>query len=217
MKLQDLDFIRLIPQFMQDDQAVKGLANGLNQLIPDLDAHSKRLSTWDCIDELPESELDALAWELNILWYDYGATIETKRDLVSNSDKVWARIGTKWAVESVIHSYFSDGAVTEWFEYDGKPGTFRIRATVPAITQDKMEAFRNILDKVKRASAHLERMEIDNPPMQTTLYLGGALIPSPVTTQLPQYLPTYDAVPAYPGGVMCSVTTLRLPPMEVTN
>ena len=50
-----------------------------------------------------------------------------------------------------------------------------------------------------------------------TLYLGGALMPSPVTTQLPQYLPTYDAVPAYPGGVMCSVTTLRLPPMEVTT
>ena len=90
MKLQDLDFIRLIPQFMRDDQAVRGLANGLNQLIPDLDAHSKRLSTWDCIDELPESEIDALAWELNILWYDYGATIETKRDLVKNSDKVWA-------------------------------------------------------------------------------------------------------------------------------
>ena len=80
-----------------------------------------------------------------------------------------------------------------------------------------MEAFRNILDKVKRASAHVERMEIDNPPMQATLYLGGALIPSPVTTQLPQYLPTYDAVPAYPGGVMCSVTTLKLPPMEVTT
>lgn len=54
-------------------------------------------------------------------------------------------------------------------------------------------------------------------PFSTTLYLGGALMPSPVTTQLPQYLPTYDAVPAYPGGVMCSATTLRLPPMEVTN
>ena len=54
-------------------------------------------------------------------------------------------------------------------------------------------------------------------PFSTTLYLGGALMPSPVTTRLPQYTPPYDTVPAYPGGVMCSATTLRLPPMEVTN
>ena len=54
-------------------------------------------------------------------------------------------------------------------------------------------------------------------PFSTTLYLGGALMPSPVTTRLPQYLPTYDTVPAYPGGVMCSAVTIQLPPMEVTN
>lgn len=184
MKLQDLDFIRLIPQFMRDDQAVRGLANGLNQLIPDLDAHSKRLSTWDCIDELPESELDALAWELNILWYDYGATLKTKRDLVKNSDKVWARIGTRWAVESVIHSYFSGGAVTEWFEYDGKPGTFRIRATAQVITEEQIEAFLNILGKVKRASAQLERMDLEIP-MRTGLYVGGTMGEMSATIKLP--------------------------------
>lgn len=77
----------------------------------------------------------------------------------------------------------------------------------------KWSAIAVAIDEAK--PAHLPILQ--SIPVNTTLYLGGALIPSPVTTQLPQYLPTYDAVPAYSGGVMCSATTLRLPPMEVTT
>lgn len=156
MKLNDLEFIRLIPQFMRDDQAVRGLASGLDRIVPQLAASTRLLSTWDHIDELPENELDDLAWELNILWYDYGATLETKRDLVKNSDKVWASIGTKWAVENVIRSYFGDGYIMEWFEYDGEPGRFRVYSTNPSLSNEKLADFMNLLNKVKRASSHLD-------------------------------------------------------------
>ena len=217
MTLTDLEFIRLIPQFMRGDQAVRALCAAMDQIIPPLAESVQLLSTWDHIDELPESEFDDLAWELNILWYDFGATLETKRDLVRNSDKVWAHIGTKWAVESVIQSYFGDGYILEWFEYDGEPGRFRICVTATAITQDKIERFLNLLGKVKRASSHLDRFEVDNPKIQTTLYLGGAFMPAPMTTQLPQYTPRYDTVPAYPGGAVYSAVTIQLPPMEVTS
>ena len=98
MKLSNLDFLRLLPQFMRDDGAVKGLAVGINKLIPTLTASIERLSTWDHIDNLSESELDALAWELNILWYDTRASIDVKREVVRNSDKLYQHLGTKWAV-----------------------------------------------------------------------------------------------------------------------
>ena len=48
MKLQDLDFIRLIPQFMRDDQAVRGLANGLNQLMPIPSACLRGIVSMNC-------------------------------------------------------------------------------------------------------------------------------------------------------------------------
>lgn len=156
MKLNDLDFIRLLPQFMRDDAAVRGLAAGINAIIPSLSASVKTLSTWDHIDELSEAELDELAWELNILWYDPSATIAVRRDLVKNSDKVWQYIGTKWAVENVITTYFGEGYIQEWFEYEGQPGRFRVYSANPSLTAEKLTEFLNILNKVKRASAKLD-------------------------------------------------------------
>lgn len=156
MKLDGLEFIRLLPQFMRDDTAVKGLAAGIDQVVPDLSASLSTLSTWDKIDELSEEELDALAWELNIVWYDNSAPLGIKRELVKNSDQVYSHLGTKWAVESVIKTYFGEGYVEEWFEYGGEPGYFRIYSSNPSITSDKVDAFLHILEKVKRASAKLD-------------------------------------------------------------
>ena len=161
MKLSTLDFIRLLPQWMREDPAVTGLATGVNEIIPQLANSIGRLPTWDQIDALSEEELDDLAWELNILWYDYGADISAKRDVVKNSDKVYQRLGTKWAVESVIASYFTDGHIEEWFEYNGEPGRFRIHSSDPTLTGEKLASFLNLLYKVKRASAKLERIQLD--------------------------------------------------------
>ena len=82
--------------------------------------------------------------------------------------------------------------------------------------QDRVEACRASLREALPAHLGLVQ-QVSAPTERTTLYLGGALMPSPVTTHLPQYTPPYDTVPAYPGGVMCSAVTIQLPPMEVTN
>lgn len=156
MKLADLEFLKLLPQFMRDDDAVKGLAAGLNEIIPQLTESIKTLSTWDQIDNLTETELDDLAWELNVLWYDTSADISAKRELIRNSDMVYKHLGTKWAVENVITTYFGEGYIEEWFEYGGEPGRFRVYSTNPSLTQERLTEFLNLLNKVKRASAKLD-------------------------------------------------------------
>lgn len=161
MKLNTLDFVKLLPQFMRDDPAVRGLAEGLNKIIPRLAKETSTLSTWDSIDALTEAELDELAFELNILWYDSTANIDVKRDLVKNSDKVYQHLGTKWAVENVIKSYFGDGYIEEWFEYGGDPGHFIVHSTNPSVSNEKVAEFLYILSKVKRASAKLDYVSID--------------------------------------------------------
>ena len=156
MKLSTLEFIRLLPRLMREDGAVKGLAAAMDEIVPELAQSTATLSTWDHIDELTEAELDALAWELNILWYDTGASLDTKRALVKDSDLVYKRLGTKWAVENVINSYFGEGFVEEWFEYDGQPGRFRVYSTNPSLSNERLVEFMNLLNKVKRASAKLD-------------------------------------------------------------
>lgn len=160
MRLTDLDFIRLLPQFMRDDDAVKGLAAGVNAIVPGLTSTIATLSTWNKVDALTEAELDALAWELNILWYDTGANIDIKRELIKNSDLVYKRLGTKWAVENVIKTYFGEGYIAEWFEYEGIPGHFRVYSSNPSLSNEKLNEFLHLLSKVKRASAKLDGIYI---------------------------------------------------------
>jgi len=156
VKLSNLEFIKLLPQFMCSDKAVQGLAAGIDSIVPALTAELEKLSTWDRIDTLSEAELDDLAWELNIQWYDKSAAIDVKRNLVRDSDKVFKKLGTKWAVENVINTYFGEGYVEEWFQYGGDPGCFRIYSTNPTVTESKFTEFLNLLSKVKRASAQLD-------------------------------------------------------------
>lgn len=160
MKLNDIEFIKLLPQFMRDDAAVSGLASGVGEIIRDLAESVELLSTWDHIDKLSESELDELAWELNIQWYDTGASLEVKRGLIKNSDKVFQRLGTKWAVENIIATYFGEGYIEEWFEYGGDPGHFRVLSPNPSLNNERLTEFLNLLNKVKRASAKLDEIII---------------------------------------------------------
>lgn len=156
MRLRNMEFERLLPQFMRGDLAVLGLSHGLDKIVRPESDRFKMLSTWDQIDNLSEEELDALSWELNTLWYDKDADIRVKRDLLKNSDKVYMHLGTKWAVENVISAVFGEGYIKEWFEYDGTPGYFRVYSTNPNITDSLLTKFMSILNKVKRHSSKLE-------------------------------------------------------------
>lgn len=171
MKLSTLDFIRLLPAFMRGDLAVQGLAAGMDQVVPGLSSSIGLLSTWDRIDKLSEAELDALSWELNILWYDKAANLDIKRELVKNSDLVYMRLGTKWAVENVIQTYFGDGGIQEWFEYGGDPGHFRVYSTNPTLTDERLTEFLTVLNRVKRHSSKLDEVEI-NLTGKLTLSVG---------------------------------------------
>jgi len=156
MNLYDIEFVKLLPGFMRDDLAVKGMSAGTDKVIKAFEAARKTMTVWDAVNSMTEGELDELAWELNILWYNKGASLEAKREIILNSDRVYRKLGTKWAVENVITTYFGEGHIFEWFEYDGEPGHFKVLSANPTITNEKLSEFLNILQKVKRASAILD-------------------------------------------------------------
>ena len=156
MKLGDMTFRDLLPAFMREDGAILGLSFATDAIVQKLHASAQLLTTWDKIDELPEKELDRLAEELHITWYLKSEPIDVKRNLIKNSDQVYQKLGTKWAVENVIHTYFGDGYIQEWFQYEGEPGHFRIFSANPSITDERLMQFLEILQKVKRGSSHLD-------------------------------------------------------------
>lgn len=160
MNTNNMDFIQLIPAFMKEDEAVQGLANGTNQITEELMSKIRLFSTWNQIDNMTAAELDMLAEELHIDWYDKDASIDVKRELIKNSDMVHAKMGTNWAVQNVINTYFGSGDIEDWYDYDGQPHHFKVITANQSITDVQAERFLNVLDKVKRKSAFLDKIEV---------------------------------------------------------
>lgn len=160
MKINDMDFIQLMPSFMKEDEAVQGLSEGVNRVTEELADKIKLFSTWNQIDNMTDAELDMLAEELHISWYDKAATIDVKRGLIKNSDLVHSKMGTNWAVQNVIETYFGSGQIEDWFDYEGEPYHFRVITENQSITAEASEKFLSVLEKVKRKSAFLDGIEV---------------------------------------------------------
>ena len=69
-------------------------------------------------------------------------------------------MGTAWAVEQVISTYFGEGEVIEWYNYGGDPGHFIIQTVSQNVLTDKYDSFIKILNLVKRKSTQLDAIEL---------------------------------------------------------
>lgn len=173
MNLDNVKIEALLPGFMRDGPDIVALASAVNKSMRRIYATAQLLTTWDKIDELPEDVLDRLAEDLDIDWYDYGASIETKRLLVKQSDIVHAKKGTVAAVESVIRAYFGDEKLLEWYEYGGEPHHFKVFTTEPSMVAENYEKFLSMLERVKRKSSKLDSILIGLTGLEW-VYTGAA-------------------------------------------
>lgn len=156
MKISELDFVRLLPAFMRDDEAVIALSKAVDKLIGEPGKRLSTIRTWDKIDELTEAECDELAWELDIDWYDStGMGLEEKRETIKLAQQIKRKRGTKWAVERLITAYFGEGYVEEWYDTGGAPYTFIALTDNTHITDESINKFTEAVNAAKNARSHL--------------------------------------------------------------
>ena len=124
------DFLLSFPPALKKDENMLALGR--------LAAEELHISAWEAeknviyavIDSLPETWLDVLAYDLHVDWYDYDYAVEIKRKIIKNSVRVHQKLGTKYAVENVLRDVYRTAKVEEWFEYGGRPYTFKIKVDV---------------------------------------------------------------------------------------
>lgn len=156
MRLSDLDFLRLLPAFMRDDDAVIALSKAVNKLIGEPGKRLDTIRTWDKVDELNEAECDELAWELDIDWYDsVGMSLSVKRETIKAAQQIKRKRGTKWAVERLIETYLGEGLLAEWYEIGGEPYTFKILTTSTAISPESYAKFVEAANAAKNERSHM--------------------------------------------------------------
>lgn len=155
-KYYDASAAWLLPAFMRRDALDSALAGILDEFGADLHSITKTYPTWGHIAELDEDELDELAEEMAVTWYDRTASVESKREVLANARLIQRKLGTKWAIEEVLNVYFPESEVIEWPRYGGTPGHFRIESEYDTTDTSKINRFLRILGSVKRASQVLD-------------------------------------------------------------
>ena len=177
-------------------------------------------ATYDAaVDFLAQLNVDTATWGLDLWEFEYGIQTDASKSLDARRTALKAKMRgaattTAAQIQRIVNAYTGNDSC-EVTEYPRKY-LVGVSYTLDLDKQDRVEDCRKSLREALPAHLGLVQ-EVSAPTERATLYLGGALMPSPVTTQLPQYLPTYDAVPAYPGGAVYSAVTIQLPPMEVTS
>lgn len=171
MKLETLDLKKILPGFMKEDEFDVLLADAITEVLQDSFTRVKTLRTWDQIDNLTSEELDELAWELNIDWWESEWDIEIKRATINESQKINEKRGTKYSVEKILESVFGTGTVLEWFEYSGSPYHFKVYG-LGEMTEERIEKFRKLIEITKPARAVLDSIESISP-LESKTYLGA--------------------------------------------
>lgn len=164
------DLKKILPPFMREDEFNAALADYLNRDLQELAKPIRILSRWAYIDEIPESHIDELAWELDIDWYDSSASRENKIEQIREALLLKAKRGTKWAVDRLTEIYIGSSVIQEWFEYDGEPYFFRIMTENDSVDPVEYEKLLAAIRYSKNARSYLEGLYFLYEPELPGLY-----------------------------------------------
>jgi len=135
--------IDICPDSIKGDPQVQAACHAIDQELKAIYDEIPSISFIPNIATQVSPLLDILSWQFHVdIWQDWGGPLDdaTKRQLILESLQWHSKKGTKWAVNRVLSVVFKQGAITEWYEYGGRPYFFRI------ITEDP------IVDPVQQAT-----------------------------------------------------------------
>ena len=119
----------------------------------------KKLVLMDRIDELENFEIDLLAEELHVDFYEITLELEEKRNLVKKTLEMHMIKGTPYAVQEVLNIFFSEAKIIEWFDSKSANGTFKVQISDSNADHNKTKRIMSMINAYKRTSQHLEILE----------------------------------------------------------
>lgn len=183
MKLKDVDLYKMLPAFMKQDKFDKLLAEAMSNFFQKISVEMERCVILGHVDELNEAELDQLATDWNVFWYLKSASLDVKRQLIKDSQLVFNKLGTVWAVERVMNSYLPESELLEWFDYNGDPHYFQFITNNTDILRTDIDAFLFVLEKIKRKTQWLKDIILELRA-KGTLYPGVGFVEESTDTYI---------------------------------
>lgn len=155
--IYSIDFTRMLPPSLKNDPKMIALSQVIADELSKTGQLVRQNIIYARIDELSESVLDVLAYDLHVDWYDYSYPIAAKRAVIKDSIRVHKRLGTKFAVEMALGNVHPESTVEEWFEYSGEPFSFRV---ILDVTNSRAAAeyfsIKKAVDSYKSMRSHMD-------------------------------------------------------------
>lgn len=175
INLKDVTALDILPDFLRDDDKVKAASYAMNKTAEMILNMIDKTSVYALLDEMPEKIVDLLAQEFRAQYYDVSAGVEEKREAVKKALLWYRKAGTKSAVLELCKFVYGESAVPEWFDYDGRPYTFKIEilGEEKLIDTAGLNQFIMAVRNVKNTRSLLEAI-IFHRKASAELYAGAA-------------------------------------------
>lgn len=177
--------IDIVPESIRNDPQIQAACSAIDQELQAIYGDIPSICFIPNIEEQVAPLLDILAWQFHVdVWQGWDGALdnETKRQLILQSIQWHSKKGTKWAVEQMLKTVFKQGAVTEWFEYGGRPYFFRIITKDDIVDPQKLLTVIQAVYAVKNERSWLDSF-IRARQQQQTLYIGIA-VTQKITTRI---------------------------------
>ena len=158
MRVSEIDFVKFLPDLMQDDPDVIAIAKAQTNFYRKIVEKTNILSRWGKFDQMTEEELDLFAEDFFIPWYKTSDTKDIKVSNLEHFVEVWSRLGTPKAIETVLEDIYGSAELIEWFSQKENyaNGEFAVEVkNYASFTQENKRRLYNVLEIVKRKSQKL--------------------------------------------------------------
>lgn len=168
-----LNTIDIVPDSISTDPQVIAACKAIDRQLAELYDAIPSICFWPNVENQIPPLLDILAWEMHVdIWQGWEGSLsnEKKVELINQSIDWHQHKGTKYAVEQMVRTVFTDGYVTEWFQYGGRPFFFKIVLKQQITDQQQLDTLIQSVYAVKNVRSWIEDIEITSGAIPLTLH-----------------------------------------------
>ena len=155
--LDDVVVKDLAPDSLLKDENTKYIMESIDYVIRKIWFENKdKYKLFSRLNSMNDQEIELMLWEMHVDYIDENLNKEQKTDLIKESLLNHMIKGTPAAVENVCSIIFGNAKVTEWFEYNGNPGYFRVSTLGSLQSEEDYKRVIEVINTYKNTRSWLE-------------------------------------------------------------
>lgn len=173
-KLRNTEYQFFFPENLKKYKNLKVLSLQIesvfkSQIIPKID----KLAIFKSLDRQSDQVLSQLAWQFSIDNWKENLEREVKIKLIKEAYWAHSKKGTKKIIEENLKKLNYPIQLSEWFEFGGKPFTFKITTTEANTSVYWLENLLEIINKYKNCRSILESVYLDREREKVKYRIGN--------------------------------------------